>query len=99
MRSVGHRAQPFASAEAYLASPHRLLFDCVVADVAMPGIDGLGLVRKLREQDSTIPVILITALPDRRLEGRADSVGAQCLLRKPFEAEALIECIDKSLSK
>jgi FixJ family two-component response regulator len=98
MHSVGHRAEPFASAETYLASSNVLLFDCVVADVAMPGMSGLELVRKLHEQGGTIPVILITALPDGRLHEEASSVGAQCLLRKPFEAVALLESIERSLS-
>ncbi len=46
MRSVGIRAEPFASAETFLASPSLLLFSCVVADVHMPGTSGLDLVRK-----------------------------------------------------
>ena len=95
IRSAGHRAEPFASADAYLASPDRSLFDCIVADVALPGMSGLDLVRMLRTQENTVPVILITALPDGRLDGEARSVGALCLLRKPFEALALLEWVEK----
>jgi FixJ family two-component response regulator len=98
MRSIGHRAEPFASAETFLASPNLLLFDCVIADIHMPGMSGLELARRLHEQDDTTPVILITALPDRRLDDEARSVGAQYLLRKPFEAATLLDCIEKSLS-
>jgi FixJ family two-component response regulator len=97
MHSVGHRAEPFASAETYLASSMPL-FDCVVADVAMLGMSGLDLVRRLREQGATIPVILMTALPDGHLHEEATSSGAQCLLRKPFEAVALLESVERSLS-
>jgi FixJ family two-component response regulator len=98
MYSVGHRAEPFASAETYLASSNVPLFDCVVADIAMLGMSGLDLVRRLREQGATIPVILMTALPDGHLHEEASSIGAQCLLRKPFEAVALLESVERSLS-
>jgi FixJ family two-component response regulator len=98
MRSVGHRAKPFATAEALLMSSELLLFGCIVADVHMPGMGGLNLVRKLREQGVMTPVIIITALPDRHLDDEAISVGAQCLLRKPFEAATLINHVERSLS-
>jgi FixJ family two-component response regulator len=45
---VGHRAEAFASAETLLLSPDLLNFDRVIADVHMPGMSGLNLVRKLR---------------------------------------------------
>ena len=97
MRSFGYRAEPFASAETLLASPHLPLFDCFIIDVHMPGMSGLDLVRRLREQGNTTPVILITALPDKHLGDGATSVGAKYLLRKPFEAPTLFNCVEKSL--
>ena len=98
MRSIGYRAEPFFEAETFLTSPKRSLFDCLIADVRMPGMSGLDLARKLRERGDRIPVILITALPDRQLDEEATSVGAQCLLRKPLETQALLDCVARSLS-
>lgn len=98
MRSVGHRAESFASAEAFLAAPNLLLFNAVIADVHMPGMSGLNLVRKLQEQGGMPPVILITAWPDVQLDDEAISAGAQCLLWKPFEAKALLACLERILS-
>jgi FixJ family two-component response regulator len=99
MRSIGYRVEPFASAETFLASSNLFLFECIIADVHMPGMSGLDLARKLREQGSMTPVILITALSDKRLDDEAISVGAQCLLRKPLETRALFDCVERSLSK
>src|SRR5262245_6133584 len=96
MRSVGHRAEPFSGTEMLLTSPNLPLYDCVIADVRMPGMSGLDLARKLQERGDGIPVILITALPDRQLEDEAISVGAQCLLRKPIEAQALLDRVARS---
>jgi FixJ family two-component response regulator len=98
MRSIGYRAEPFDSAEMFLNSPDLVPFDCVIADVHMPGMGGFNLVRTLHAQGSNTPVILITALPDRHLDDEAISVGAQCLLRKPFESKTLLDWIERSLS-
>jgi FixJ family two-component response regulator len=98
MRSIGYRVEPFASAETFLASSNLVLFDCVIADVHLPGMSGLDLARKLPEQGGMSPVILITGLPDKRLDDEAISVGAQCFLRKPFETKALLDCVERSLS-
>ncbi|HTZ68719.1 MAG TPA: response regulator [Roseiarcus sp.] len=99
MHSVGHRAEPFASAENFLSSSNLPVFDCIVADVHMPGMSGFDLVRRLREEDRATPVILITALPYAHLDAEALSTGALSLIRKPFEAAALLEFVDRSLSK
>jgi CheY-like chemotaxis protein len=98
VNSIGYRAEPFASAETALMSSSLFRFDCVIADVHMPGMGGLGLVQKLHEQGMTTPVILITALPDRHLDDDAILAGAQCLLRKPFQTKLLIDCVERSLS-
>lgn len=98
MRSSGHRAEPFASAETFLLSPDLPFFDCVIADVHLPGMNGLDLARRLGEQSGTTPVILITAWPGKRLEKEVSSLGAKYLLRKPFEATTMLDCIQRSVS-
>jgi FixJ family two-component response regulator len=98
MRSIGYRAEPFASAETFLALSNLVPFACVIADVHLPGMNGLELARKLQERGGMSPVILITGLPDKRLDDQATSVGARCLLRKPFETNALLDCVERSLS-
>src|ERR1700742_2106806 len=52
MHSIGYRAQPFASAEALLGSGDLSSFDCIIADVHMPGMGGLNLVREFRRLDA-----------------------------------------------
>jgi FixJ family two-component response regulator len=98
MRSLGYRAESFGSAEALLASSNLLVFDCVVADVHMPGMGGLELARRLGEQHGQLPVILITASPERHLDDLAIALGARCLLRKPIEIKALAGWVESCLS-
>jgi len=97
MRSIGYRAEPHYSAEKFLTSVNLLNVQCIVADVHMPGMSGFDLVRRLRELGFMTPVVLITALPDMHLDEEAILVGAQCLLRKPFEIESLLDCVERSL--
>jgi FixJ family two-component response regulator len=99
MRSIGYRAEPFGSAENFLMSANLPGFDCIIADVYMPKMSGLDLLRKLHEQGITTPVILITALPDQHLDDEAISMGAFCLLRKPFETRSLLDIIERSFRK
>jgi FixJ family two-component response regulator len=97
LRSVGYRVEQYGSAEAFLTSSNLRSLNCILADIHMPGMSGLDLLRELRDQGITTPVILITALPDKHLDAEAISLGAQCLLRKPFETNSLLECVERSL--
>jgi FixJ family two-component response regulator len=97
LRSVGYRVEQYGSAEAFLTLLHLPGPDCILADIHMPGMSGLDLLRELRERGITTPVILITALPDKHLDAEAISLGAQRLLRKPFETSLLLECVERSL--
>jgi len=97
LRSVGYRAEQHNSAEAFLASPDLSRVDCILADIHMPGMSGLDLLRRLHERGIMTPVILITALPDKHLDDEATALGAECLLRKPFETNSLLDCIERIL--
>lgn len=99
VRSVGYCGAAYTSAEALLLSDKLLRLDCIVADVHMPGIGGLDLIRELHRQGLTIPVILITALPETHLDEEAELRGALCLLRKPFEPNSLLDWIARSLRR
>jgi FixJ family two-component response regulator len=99
MGSIGYRAEPFLSAEALLMSDNLSNFGCIVADVHMPGMGGLMLVRTLHEMSIVTPVILITALPDTYLDEEAVAIGAECLLRKPVEISSLLDRVERILAK
>ena len=97
LRSAGYRAEGYSSAETFLASSSPSRFGCIVADIHMPGMSGLELIPRLRELGVPAPVIIITALPDKHLDAEAISLGAQCLLRKPFGKNSLLDCVERSL--
>ena len=94
LSSLGYGTSGYASAEDYVRVVPGKLFDCIVTDVHMPGMSGLDLMKHLATRGSTIPVILITARSDSNVEAKAAAAGAVCLLRKPFEINELITCIE-----
>jgi FixJ family two-component response regulator len=94
LSSLGYGADGYASAEDYVGSIGGKSFGCVVTDIHMPGMSGLDLMKHLAARGSTTPVVLITARSDTNLEANAAAAGAACLLRKPFEIDDLITCIE-----
>jgi FixJ family two-component response regulator len=97
LSSLGYNARWFASAEEFIARDGTEPYDCVITDIYMPGMSGFDLKRRLLAHDSSLPVIMITADAEPGLEARAAAVGAVCLLRKPFEADALTDCLERAL--
>lgn len=96
MCASGYDARGFASAEEFVAAGGIDTYGCIVSDIHMPGMSGLDLKRLLVTRGCEVPVILITARMEAGLESRVLSTGAVCLLSKPFEADALIGCIENS---
>lgn len=99
LRSYGHEARDFASAEAFLAWEGASGCDCIIADIHMPGMSGIDLKQLLADRQWLVPVILITGRIDPTVEARAQSSGAVCLLKKPFPAQALMGWVDKALGQ
>ena len=84
----------FASADAFVArAPSSPPLDCVVADVRMPGLPGLDLVRRFAAEGRTTPVILITGHGDIDMAVAAIKLGAFDFIEKPFDESRLLESI------
>jgi CheY-like chemotaxis protein len=64
--------------------------DLIVTDVRMPGCSGLEVLARLRRNDWSTPVILITAFGDLATHAEAQRLGAACVLDKPFELDELV---------
>ncbi|NUQ74006.1 MAG: sigma-54-dependent Fis family transcriptional regulator [Polyangiaceae bacterium] len=73
--------------------------DVVVTDLKMPRMDGMQLLGKLREQDSEIPVIVVTAFGDVSSAVAAMRAGAADYLTKPVDFDALLVSIERVLER
>ena len=97
VRSLGYDVKTYGSAEDFLASESRDDTACLISDVQMPGLGGLELQRILAAEGGHLPIIFITAFPDARVRQTAIDAGAMCFLSKPFDGEALIQCLERAL--
>src|SRR6266436_135345 len=93
LTSWGFRVETFESAEVFLESGSLDKTSCLVLDLQMPGMGGLGLMRHLAESDTRIPVIIVTAHGDDDMRQRTLQVGAIAFLEKPVRGPALLEAI------
>jgi len=97
LKEFGFAVQAFSSAEEFLASDSLGRTNCLILDIAMPGMSGPELQRELTRRMHRIPIVFITAHADRAVRPRSlERSAVQCLL-KPFSESALIEALNGAL--
>ena len=97
LREFGFEAQTFSSAEEFLASEKIADTNCLVLDVAMPGMTGPDLQRELELREQSIPIVFITGQRDAGTRLRLIAQGAVECLFKPFEANDLLRALNTAL--
>ncbi|WP_243090875.1 response regulator transcription factor [Thermus neutrinimicus] len=73
-------------------------YDLVVCDLVMPGISGLEVIRKIREQGLSTTILALSASVSEISRREALEAGAQAFLGKPFETQALLAQVDRLLA-
>ncbi|WP_122465644.1 response regulator FixJ [Brevundimonas lutea] len=91
-------ARTYESALAFLAERDRPA-GCIVTDVRMPDMNGLELARRLRDNGSVEPVIVITGHADVPLAIEAMRAGVVDFIEKPFDDEILLASIQRVLDQ
>jgi FixJ family two-component response regulator len=98
MEAAGLVARCFGSAEEFLESDLHTRAACLILDIHMPKMSGLQLQAELKEEDSNIPIIFITAHGDARMRIRAMREGAVEFLAKPFDHHLLLKRVRAALA-
>jgi len=70
--------------------------DVVVTDLSMPGMDGLELLRRIRAEHPSVPVVLLTARGSERTAVAAMKAGAHDYLTKPFDVDEMRHVVDRA---
>lgn len=92
----GYRVVACSSGEQALEQLTQAVFDCMVTDVQMPGMNGLRLLRAVRDRDLDLPVLLMTGNPDLETAASAVEYGAFQYLIKPVENHELSQSVERA---
>jgi FixJ family two-component response regulator len=99
MRAKGFTPTTYESAEGFLEAKAQQTSQCIITDIFMAGLSGIELKQRLNAEQCVVPVIMISARLEDRLESMAKEAGAFCVLRKPFKAHALVHWVEKALNR
>jgi two-component system, LuxR family, response regulator FixJ len=99
LRSAKVEVRTYESAEAFLRALPDIKSGCVITDVRMPVISGIELLRKVRELDLGLPVIVMTGHGDVALAVEAMKIGAADFLEKPFDDEVMLASVRAALGR
>lgn len=99
-KSVGGKLLVAKNGETALNIARKIKPDLVLLDIMMPGIDGFEVCRRLRADPALkhIPVIILTAMADPKLNAQAFKAGANLALRKPAEAATILRTLQAAVA-
>ena len=95
----GYSVEAYESAESFLRAYDPLWPGCVVADVRMPGMDGIEFVRELARRQVLLPVVVISGHADVPVALAAIKAGAEDFIEKPIDDVKLVAAINRGLAR
>jgi two-component system KDP operon response regulator KdpE len=90
LSAEGHQIEEAADGQSALSLLGRNAIDVLVLDLGMPGMDGFEVIRQLREQGSSLPIIVLSSRADEAGKVRALDMGADDFVTKPFGMDELL---------
>ncbi|MEA2259087.1 MAG: hypothetical protein QOJ51_1912 [Acidobacteriaceae bacterium] len=94
LASCGYKAEGYCSAEEFLGSDGLQRSSCVITDVEMRQMSGLGLLQHIRNTANSLPVVIITGMPSEKTESFYLEMGAVGFFRKPVDGDALVDLLE-----
>src|SRR6266481_5627199 len=93
LASCGDNAKGYGSAEEFLESGGLQKSSCVITDVEMGQMSGLGVLQHISSAANSLPVVVITGKPSEKSESFYLENGAVGFFRKPVDGDALIDLL------
>jgi len=98
LRAKDLHVRTYECAGAFLKVLPEVEAGCIVTDLQMPQVDGLELIRRVRDFGSNMPVIVISGRSDIWLAAQAARAGAIGFLKKPIDSDLLIASIHSAFA-
>jgi FixJ family two-component response regulator len=98
LESADHVVRVFSCGRALLDSGCVADIDCLISDIAMPGMDGFELARLVHAARPELPIILITGQPDVPKKILPTSAPQYRLFKKPFDGPQLLTAVSDALA-
>jgi two-component system cell cycle response regulator CpdR len=98
LRRAGHDVQDYADGEGALQALEREVFDLLLTDIVMPGLDGIELARRGAELDPAMKIVFITGFAAVALSSGAPTPAGAKVLSKPFHLREIVEEVDKVMA-
>jgi two-component system, LuxR family, response regulator FixJ len=93
LRSANFEVIPYDSGTAFLRSLPQAPFGCIITDVRMPDLTGIELLRRLKDLNVKMPVIVITGHGDVPIAVEAMKLGPADFFEKPFDGDAMVAAV------
>ena len=97
--TAGFAVKVYESAVLFMDKYDSAVSGCIVTDVRMPDMDGLQLLRRLKEIGVTLPLVIMTGHADVALAVEAMKIGAVDFIEKPFPDEVLLTAVRSALAR
>ena len=89
----------FGDGPSALAEVKKGVYDMAFIDLKLPGMDGITILKKLKQIDPELEVVIVTAYATESSHANAITLGALEYLRKPFLMEEIYELVERALRR
>jgi DNA-binding NtrC family response regulator len=94
-----YEVDTFEDGESAISSLKKDMYDVAFVDYKLPGMDGIDVLKKIKEIDPNVEVVVVTAYASESSHANAITLGALEYLRKPFLMEEIYELVERALRK
>lgn len=97
LKAEGYRVESFTNGAEFIASDPTDRLAGILLDIEMPGLDGIGVLEKLRDRGLKVPVLVVTGRGDVPTAVKAMRLGAVNFVEKPYVAVELLRALKEAL--
>ncbi len=93
LREMGHEVETVSCGTEAVSKVLSFQFDIVFLDIALPDISGVEVLKRIRAQNQSVKVVMVTAMDERRLKKQVEELGVSGYLVKPFLLEEMLKLL------